>query len=245
MRAPALLGGLVDGRSLGVARPGIRQGRVASLVDGPPQVEAVGPRGGGRGSTGGVVPAAHLGPAPAPDDGERQRGQRRAGHDGRADPEPRRRGAVDVVGIPSSAKSSRSAVRSAERRPTTAVTTMPTDATSAEGGDDPADAAAGDQQDAPAGEHDQRRGRRPAAPWPPQWCRRASAADPLSALRDVAAHPGPVAGDGGEAGRGERRAGRPGRSVGAGALSHRRPAARRRRSRCGRRCGRPGPPGRP
>ena len=121
--------------------------------------------------------------------------------------------------------------------------------------DGPAEPPAGDQQDAPAGQHDEGERAWRAATWPTSPRRHAPVGEPVprSRVGSGAVDPGLAGGPRpparrSDAQRDDGAEGAPRRRgshlvLGAG-VSHRPGAPGRRRSRCGRRCGRRRPPGR-
>ena len=191
----------------------------------------------GRGSTGPPGSTARRGvPAPGAsyrlpisgqpgDQPDRERRWRPA-RARRRRPPPRtsRCGRTLGVGDADARRSRRAARRATDDQPTTTrSTSAPTRGQRAEHGDRAAYPAAGDQHDAPAGQHDQRQ--RAGQPASVAGVRRdAEASSRRRPARRAAAH-GLVAGDRASDGRPRARAGRRGRSCGgpqAAALSHRR-----------------------
>ena len=165
-----------------------------------------------------------------------------------SEPSARRRGEPDTTRCgrrcprgPTSARSWRSELTD-DDQPVTTVTRMPTEASPPRTATTAAHAAPGDQHDAPAGQHDQ--GQRACGRDLAGLVGQRHPGEPVGRLA-VAVGPRAVAGHRGQPGGGE--AEQHDRAEGTAAwVSHRgSPGAGRRRSRCGRRCGRRRPPGRP
>ena len=192
-----------------------------------------------------VVPAAHLGPVRHPADRERRRDQESTAPTA-ASPVPGRQSRVDARSPVTPVGSASGAGRGAdERQPADDHATSAERRRGARGRPRRGGPAAGHQHDAPAGQHHQaERGRQRHL----AGVAATGSAGSRTCVRRVARRlePGPVAGHRGQRARREAeqhdRAERPAAAQASATVER---AGRRRRSRCGRRCGRPRPPGRP